>query len=88
MKINDTFTFGKYKGQTLKTVLAEHGSYVGWCMENVSGFDIEPEDLKHRFIQEYNQWKHRIETRNLTPFQRGWETALREDWEECDTRPW
>ena len=34
MELNDIFDFGKFKGLSLKQVMVEHGSYVGWCLEN------------------------------------------------------
>ena len=36
MKLLDKFNFGKYKGQTLKCVLQNHGTYVVWCLKNIS----------------------------------------------------
>lgn len=57
MKIDDVFSFGKYKGYTLKEVMAEHGSYVGWCLENIPSFHIEPMDMEKHFLKNYNKWK-------------------------------
>lgn len=88
MKLDDVFTFGKHKGKNLKTVMENYGSYVGWCVENVKGFDIEPPELKSKFMAGYQKWKWRIEHQNYSPFTKGSETALREDWEESDTCPW
>lgn len=57
MKTNDVFSFGKFKGQTLKEVMAEHGSYVGWCLENIPNFHIEPKNMEEHFLDGYNKWK-------------------------------
>ena len=51
MKTNDVFSFGKFKGQTLKEVMAEHGSYVGWCLENIPNFHIEPKKYGRAFFR-------------------------------------
>ena len=57
MKLNDIFNFGKFKGSSLKKVMAEHGSYVGWCLENIPNFHIQPEKLEDAFLINYNIWK-------------------------------
>ena len=57
MKLNDIFTFGKFKGHNLKEVMAEHGSYVGWCFDNIPNFHIEPKDMEEQFLKGYKQWK-------------------------------
>lgn len=92
MKTEDIFTFGKFKGKSLKEVMAEHGSYVGWCMENVKGFDIEPEELKNRFMESYKKWKEIKKKEQENPFfhcspelQR---IAMIEDWDQFQTCPW
>ena len=35
------FTFGQYKGETVDYVLGIDPSYVEWCSENISWFDID-----------------------------------------------
>ena len=72
MKTNDVFSFGKFKGQTLKEVMAEHGSYVGWCLENIPNFHIQPEDVEDAFLRNYNIWKeyHKGMTVKYTPNER------------------
>lgn len=57
MKLYDTFTFGKFKGYTLKYVMANKGSYVGWCLENIPNFHIEPKNMEEQFLKGYKQWK-------------------------------
>lgn len=57
MRLHDIFTFGKFKGQTLKHIMSEHGSYVGWCLENIHNFHIEPKDMEDFFLENYNKWK-------------------------------
>lgn len=34
------FTFGKYKTQRLEDVIDTDAEYVGWCLDNVVGFQI------------------------------------------------
>ena len=57
MKTNDIFSFGKFRGKTLKEVMAEHGSYVGWYLENIPNFHIEPKNMEDCFLENYNKWK-------------------------------
>lgn len=64
MKSNDVFTFGKFKGLTLKRVMSEHGSYVGWCLENIPNFHIEPKDMEEHFLRGYIKWKK--DTKGMT----------------------
>ena len=40
------FTFGKYKGQPIFKVIAEHIGYIMWCFENVKGFKLTPDEQK------------------------------------------
>lgn len=40
------FTFGKYKGEPILKVIAEHIGYVMWCFENVRGFGLNPDEQK------------------------------------------
>lgn len=39
-------TFGKYKGQPILLVIAEHIGYVMWCFENISWFSLNEEEQK------------------------------------------
>lgn len=59
MKLLDKFTFGKYKGQTLKYILQNHGTYVMWCLKNINNFNIEPKELQEKFLRKYQQWKNK-----------------------------
>jgi len=34
------FAFGKYKGETVGTVMKSNTNYVIWCLENVDGFSV------------------------------------------------
>ena len=72
MELNDIFDFGKFKGLSLKQVMAEHGSYVGWCLENIPNFHIQPEDVEDAFLINYNIWKedHKGMTVKYTPNER------------------
>lgn len=85
MKLLDKFNFGKYKGQTLKCVLQNHGTYVVWCLKNISNFNIEPKELQKKFLKEYQQWKDK--KYNSNPFSSS-ELGIIEDWENSSTCPW
>lgn len=50
MKYADKLDFGKYKGEVLIDVMIRHSDYVLWCIENISGFCIEPKVVQGRFI--------------------------------------
>lgn len=49
---NSKLTFGKYKGKTIKLVLAKEPSYIVWCIENRENFanriDTNLEELAYR----------------------------------------
>lgn len=40
------YTFGKYKGQPILKIIAEHIGYVMWCLENVKGFKLTPDEQR------------------------------------------
>lgn len=55
MKLSDLFTFGKYKGKTLKQVLEqENAAYVVWCIKNIPNFSIE-EPYQTRLLAKYER---------------------------------
>lgn len=85
MKILDKFTFGKYKGQTLKYVLQNHGTYAVWCLKNITNFCIEPKELQEKFLIGYQQWKNK--KYDSSPFSSS-ELGVAEDWENSSTCPW
>lgn len=83
MKMTETFTFGKFKGQTLKSVCANHGSYVGWCLENVPEFRIEPKNVEDAFLRGYERWKQNhsgltMTYRTSAPLPLGFEGTIRD----------
>ena len=43
MGLDDEFTFGKHKGETLEEVIDSAPSYVFWCLENIDTFRITEE---------------------------------------------
>ena len=45
-KLNTVFTFGKFKGKTLKEVITIQPSYVEWCLVNLDHFYISDKVLK------------------------------------------
>lgn len=85
MKLLDKFTFGKYKGQTLKYVLQNYGTYVVWCLKNIPNFNIEPKELQKNFLIGYQQWKNK--KYDSSPFSSS-ELGVAEDWENSSTCPW
>ncbi len=34
------FSFGKYKGETIYTIICTHIGYVMWCLNNIKGFQL------------------------------------------------
>jgi hypothetical protein len=36
--VNDKFTFGKYKGTTVRKVIEDNPNYIAWAIDNVSFF--------------------------------------------------
>lgn len=85
MKLLDKFTFGKHKGQTLKYVLQNHGTYAVWCLKNIPNFNIEPKELQEKFLRGYQQWKNK--KYDSSPFSSS-ELGVAEDWENSSTCPW
>lgn len=39
-------TFGKYKGQPILLIIAEHIGYIMWCFENISWFRLNENEQK------------------------------------------
>ena len=37
-------TFGKYKGQPILKVIAEHIGYIMWCFENINWFELTEDE--------------------------------------------
>lgn len=42
----NTFTFGKYKGRSVMSVLSENPAYVEWCVNNIEWFTLGLEEQK------------------------------------------
>lgn len=40
-------TFGKYKGQPILKVIAEHIGYIMWCFENINWFELTEDEQKY-----------------------------------------
>lgn len=40
------FTFGKYKGETIKQVLLTHIGYIVWCFENIENFFLNEDEQR------------------------------------------
>jgi hypothetical protein len=41
MKLTDKFTFGKYKGKSLKGVIFNDRYYIGWLLKNYKAFKMD-----------------------------------------------
>lgn len=41
--LNDFFTFGKHKGESVGLVIEEDPSYIQWCLDEVKNFSLQPE---------------------------------------------
>ena len=44
-KLTDELTFGKHRGRTVWEVVEEDRSWLTWALENVRGFDLDPEAM-------------------------------------------
>lgn len=54
MSIDDEFTFGKYKGKTPRNLIRENrGTYLVWCLENISHFHLYPYQFEHAVREAY-----------------------------------
>lgn len=53
----ETFTFGKYKGQSIESVIKSNPNYVLWANDNVSFFTLSDEQMKEcrKQIRDSNQ---------------------------------
>lgn len=43
---NNVYTFGKYKGRQVTSILRENPKYFGWCKRNVKGFKFSKRDYE------------------------------------------
>lgn len=44
--LNDTYTFGKCRGERVEDVIRADPEYVAWCLREVDGFGLDPEALE------------------------------------------
>lgn len=44
--LEDTLSFGKYKGVMLDEVIVEHPTYVTWCLDEIDGFELDEEAMQ------------------------------------------
>lgn len=42
----NTFTFGKYKGRSIMSVLSENPAYVEWCVNHIEWFTLGCQEQK------------------------------------------
>ena len=40
MKLTDKFTFGKHKGDRLRSVIWSDPTYIEWCLSAIEGFKL------------------------------------------------
>lgn len=40
-RLNTVVEFGKYKGQTLDSIMQKNASYIVWCIKNLEHFAVE-----------------------------------------------
>jgi hypothetical protein len=50
------FTFGKYKGETVDSVIEYQPSYVMWALQNVPFFTLSDSQNK-KLSEKYSEWK-------------------------------
>lgn len=43
--LRDRLPFGKYKGISIREILAKDASYIEWCKKNVKGFSLVTEKM-------------------------------------------
>ena len=39
----DTMKFGKYKGESIATIMANNPKYLEWCCQNIDSFQLDTE---------------------------------------------
>ena len=49
MRLNDKFKFGKYKGQTLESVINKNPAYVKWCVKHLENFKLDAKAEKYLY---------------------------------------
>ena len=58
-KLDTRLNFGKYCGETLKTILEDDPGYLVWCLENVEWFEVD-QDLEDIIYEAYD-WEQERE---------------------------
>lgn len=55
--ISDTFDFGKHKGKTVEEVIDEEPTYIEWCIDNVTGFELSDKTFEYyqRGLEDYEE---------------------------------
>lgn len=41
MSLDDQFQFGKHEGAFLWAIIESNPGYVDWCLENITGFELD-----------------------------------------------
>ena len=63
--VNNTLTFGKYKGKTILQVIKEKPAYIVWCVRNIKNFNID-NTLAKELCRQYDEhfWKYSLSKYN------------------------
>lgn len=75
--LNDTFTFGKYRGYTIQEIMIKDAEYLEWCKKNIEGFIIVEKTCDTGTIAA-TQYSTGVEVLTINPWaQRCFKNALR-----------
>ena len=84
--LNDTLTFGKYRGKTLKAVLTRDAHYIQWCLDNISNFSLDEQAWDYAMSISSAFASHSAESPKATvryecvPYSEGVEVLLINPW--------
>lgn len=84
--LNDTLTFGKYRGKTLKAVLTRDAHYIQWCLDNISDFSLDEQAWDYAMSISSAFASHSAESPKVTvrykcvPYSEGVEVLLINPW--------
>jgi len=51
VKVDDTITFGKYKGKAYKEVFAEDPQYIEWFVHNNNRLELDADSFRSLWIK-------------------------------------
>lgn len=67
--LNDEFTFGKYRGKTLKEVIEKEPTYIEWCMSEITDFLMDDEAYDYYNLELEDSTGYRDEYDNCYPYE-------------------